>query len=100
MGLKINEVGSMIDFIFMSKESYYFCFLFILLVRRSNWVWENSRISIFFFTMSAFFIVWMIIANYPMSILNPGSGMRYRSGFLPALLVFAAYFPCFTVVLL
>ena len=93
MGLKINEVGSMIDFIFYVEGKLLLLFLIYLLVRRSNWVWENSRISIFFFTMSAFFIVWMIIANYPMSILNPGSGMRYRSGFLPALLVFAAYFP-------
>ena len=81
----------MIDFIFYVEGKLLLLFLIYLLVRRSNCL-ENSRISIFFFK-SAFFIVWMIIANYPMSILNPGSAMRYRSGFLPALLVFAAYFP-------
>lgn len=54
-------------------------------------------ISVLKFNVLAFFIVvnflfWFLFAHYPFGVLNPGSALRYRSGFLPILFLIVVYF--------
>jgi hypothetical protein len=93
MGLKITEVENWIDFIFYIEGRLITFVVFILILYRSQITWTQARLSILYFVLTFSFCFWLLVSNYPMSILNPGSGMRYRSGILPALFVFLSVFP-------
>ena len=93
VGLKFSEVKNFVDLVFYIEGRIIFLTILFLIFYRSKYTWLNGRLSVTFFILSSSFFMWLIISNYPMSILNPGSGMRYRSGVLPALLVFLSVFP-------
>ena len=93
VGLKISEVQNTVDFIFYLEGRVIATVVVFLAFFRSKYSWLTGRLSLSTFLLATSFLLWIVLTNYPMSILNPGSGMRYRSGMLPVLLIFLACFP-------
>ena len=57
--------------------------LLFLLLRRL------PRIPVYSFFVSLFVTFWIVFPNYPIQIMNPGSAIRYRTGYL--MLIFLAF---------
>lgn len=47
---------------------------------------ESGEVNVYYATIAIFFILTVLIAHYPFGVFNPGSAVRYRSGY---------YFPIF-----
>lgn len=45
-------------------------------------LWRISRIPVYSFLLGAFTLFWLLFANYPFGVMNPGSAIRYRGGYL------------------
>jgi hypothetical protein len=41
-----------------------------------------SRIPVYGFLLGAFTLFWLLFVNYPFGVMNPGSAIRYRAGYL------------------
>ena len=52
------------------------------------------KLPIYGFFVSAFTLFWILFPNYPFGILNPGSAVRYRSGFVVLVFAIFAIFLC------
>ncbi len=48
---------------------------------------QLARAPFFMFVVSATTVFWLIFANYPFGVMNPGSAIRYRTGYEPLLFV-------------
>lgn len=63
-------------------ESYFLLFVFCLLI--ANMLAKSIadlRLTPFVFAFASVSLLWIILVNYPFGVLNPGSALRYRSGF-------------------
>jgi hypothetical protein len=45
-------------------------------------MWRFARIPIYSFLIGFFTLFWTLFSNYPFGVMNPGSAVRYRSGYL------------------
>jgi hypothetical protein len=58
------------------------------ILERSN----HHRFDINIFSISVLIYFGFLFFHYPFGVMNPGSAIRYRAGFLPAALILLAYF--------
>ncbi|MDB9851171.1 hypothetical protein OAC37_02060 [Amylibacter sp.] len=89
----LEAKGNPVDLIFFLEGLIIFSFIFYLMIYKSRFVFSHARVGTLNFIIFIFLFGLLLIAHYPMGIMNPGSSMRYRSGFLMALIVLMAYFP-------
>jgi hypothetical protein len=54
---------------------------FILLILLLIFLARRDRIPAFAFMLVLFGIFWLLFANYPFGVMNPGSAIRYRAGY-------------------
>lgn len=52
----------------------------------------KTKLKIFYFLLIANCFFWFLFLHYPFGVLNPGSALRYRSGFYPFLILILFYF--------
>jgi hypothetical protein len=57
------------------ESTIIFSLLFMFLAR------ELPRLPVYLFTLGVFTLFWILFTNYPLGILNPGSAIRYRTGY-------------------
>jgi hypothetical protein len=48
---------------------------------------RTSKINIFYLSVFMIPVLWILFVHYPFGVLNPGSAIRYRQNFYPALVV-------------
>lgn len=44
-------------------------------------LWRLPRIPVYSFLLGLFTLFWLLFVNYPFGVMNPGSAVRYRSGY-------------------
>ena len=93
-GLSFSEaIKNPIDFIFFIESTIIFAFIIYLVIYKSHAVFSKGQLKTLNFIVFIFLFGILLLVHYPMGIMNAGSAMRYRSGFLSALIVLLAYFP-------
>ncbi|MGR5246956.1 hypothetical protein ACPV4Z_00320 [Vibrio aestuarianus] len=45
----------------------------------------NGKFNVYFLGMLFFTLFWILLVHYPFGVFNPGSGIRYRTNFIPLL---------------
>jgi len=53
---------------------------------------KTYKLNIFVFALTLIVLFWILFANYPTGVFNPGSALRYRERFYAFLVVFLFYF--------
>lgn len=46
-------------------------------------LWRLPRIPVYSLLLGLFTLFWLLFVNYPFGVMNPGSAVRYRAGYLP-----------------
>ena len=82
----LNKPIQIISFL----ESMFILIIFTYLILVNVFNKLRFRIYIFIIIINCFF--WFLFVHYPFGILNPGSALRYRSGFYPFLILLLFYF--------
>lgn len=45
-------------------------------------IWRLARIPVYSLLLGLFTLFWLLFVNYPFGVMNPGSAVRYRAGYL------------------
>ena len=69
-----------------------FCFFIFFIWRFLKKTLSTYKLNIFVFSVTLIVIFWILFANYPSGVFNPGSALRYRERFYAFLVVFLFYF--------
>ena len=69
-----------------------FCFFVFFIWMFLRKTLKTYRLNIIVFASTLIVIFWILFANYPTGVLNPGSALRYRERFYAFLVVFLFYF--------
>jgi len=80
VGPTVFEVGISIVHLASFIESLILLGFLLLVI-----VWRSPSMPVFCLMLAGFVIFWIVFANYPMGVLNPGTAIRYRSGWLPVI---------------
>ena len=68
-----------------------FCFFLFFISKFLVKILKTSRLNIYAFSLKFIALFWILFANYPSGVLNPGSALRYRERFYGFLIVFLFY---------
>lgn len=50
-------------------------------------IWNLPRTSVALAVTASFALFWMLFATYPLGVMNPGTAVRYRTGYLPLVIL-------------
>ena len=77
-GPTFSEVSNSVLHLFSFVES-----LVILIILMAIVLVRLPRLPVFIFITATFSLVMILFVNYPFGIMNPGSAIRYRTGYFP-----------------
>ncbi len=66
--------------------------MMIIIILTLSIFYHSKKASPILLITVIFTLFWILFATYPLSVMNPGSAIRYRTGILPFISVLAIYF--------
>ncbi|WP_439437678.1 hypothetical protein [Salinivibrio costicola] len=70
-------------------EGFFLYIIVIYLMLRS--IFHRNNIHGLYLALFFSFSLWLLFAHYPVGVINPGSAIRYRSGFIYPMVIFLVY---------
>jgi len=91
-GVTLNEVfNKLILSIFFTESLIIFSFFLYFIVLSLKKIYDSGRVNILILSIISMMLFWLLFAQYPFGVFNPGSALRYRENFYGFLVIMLFY---------